>query len=220
MAVESSPEELKHQLKRAVQQGWMQVGGDEFGCDERRNVKGGERRVAVFPPVLDALERRAVGNAKRACQLGVAAGIEVRRALRQLRQHFPQQTVLCLANDTGRSVYRPVGAAELLTAANRQAAVARVDRQSNDCRAVVGKQQGRTDLQILDFDDGRGLPGKCRRQRQFGIGRTGENRRIADDVIREHRVELGVEMVLPGQFVLRQRIAEQRMDLVAVDQAE
>jgi hypothetical protein len=103
---------------------------------------------------------------------------------------------------------------------DRQAAVLRIDRRADACRALVAEQQRRADFEIFDLDRDRlWMPGRSGRQSDLGESGTRENGGLANDMVGKHRIQLRIELIFPGQFVLRQRIAEQRVQLAPINQS-
>jgi hypothetical protein len=106
----------------------------------------------------------------------------------------------------------------LFPAADRQAAVLRVDMRADHHRALIAEQQRRTDFKFLDLGDFARMRGQGGGQCHFGKARTRKDGRFANDMVGKQRIELGVELVFPGQIVLRQWIAQQRVQLAPINQ--
>jgi hypothetical protein len=147
----------------------------------------------------------------RPSKSGVAAG--------QSGPSLAQQDVVGVVQQARRRVQGPGIAGELLPAGNGQAAVLRIDRRAHACRALVAEQQRRTDFEIFDGRDRVRMPGRSGRQSDLGESGTRENSGLTNDMVGEHRIQLRIELVFPGQFVLRQRIAEQRVQLAPINQS-
>ena len=71
------------------------------------------------------------------------------------------------------------------------------------------------DFQFFKFGAIAGLPLQRRGQRDFSKARAGEHDGVADNVVRQRRVRLRIQLVFPGVIVLLHGVTQQGMHQAA-----
>ncbi len=109
----------------------------QFSRNTFRCLEDCQCRILLYPAVINALERRAIRETGCLGKCGMAGAVEIGPACGQYGAFLPKQNVARFTQDAAHSMQGPGFCAGMRSPFDRQAAVLRLDAQTDQLGVVV-----------------------------------------------------------------------------------